>query len=380
MNDFQEPRRTGFLAQSRAIFANRISGKLRSRSCFLAAWLVGASFCFAQDAPDTAIIDTIRTQTQISDSDQRRIGDWIEAQARDLIETPGPQRAAAAVKLRALFKAQFDNPTNTPAFKEQFAAKTAALAAAQLAGESIEPTSARALAKALVDFNRPETAPAFLAGLKSKDAGVRMLAASGLAAQRAAIAADKTRLDQTVSALREAGIAEEDGVVLDRIYWALSMPPAQLASVFDAFMAIFEKRLERRRAGSVVNDGAEITAYEFFRTPGIVAALSAPQKEKLVSALAVFLRLDAQRYTTPGMTLDENYLEYDRLQRLLDGGEELLVALAPGAKGGDIRGSLAAGNTPDQVLQQAVVWVGDAKSDQAGALNAAPWNVPAGAP
>ncbi len=337
--------------------------------------LVGGGFCLAQDAPDTAIIDTIRTQTQISESDQRRIGDWVEAQVNRLKATPDAQRGPAAVKMRELFKTQFDNSANSPAFKEQFASKTAAVAASQLGG-ALEPISARALTKILVDFNRPETSAAFLTGLKSKDSAVRMLAAAGLAAQRAATAADKARLEQTVAALREAGVAETEGVVLDRIYWALSVPPAQVSSVFDTFMAIFEKRLERKRAGAVASDGAEITAYEFFRTSGVVAALSPPQKEQLVKALAVFLRFDVQRYATPNL----QFIEVDRLQRLLDGGEELLVALAPGVKGGDIRASLAAGHTPDQVLQQANLWVGDAKSNQAGALNAAPWNVPIGAP
>jgi hypothetical protein len=376
MNHSHQPRRKAAFPRLGLLEApRRVHGLRLGSGCLLALCVVGGGLCVAQDAPDTAIIDTIRTQAQISESDQRRIGDWVEAQVNRLKATPDAQRAPAAVKMRELFKTQFENSANSPAFKEQFASKTASVAASQLGGD-LEPISARALSKILVDFNRPETSAAFLTGLKSKDSAVRMLAAAGLAAQRAAIAADKTRLDQTVAALREAGVAETEGVVLDRIYWALSVPPAQVASVFDTFMAIFEKRLERKRAGAVASDGAEITAYEFFRTSGVVTALSPPQKEQLVKALATFLRFDAQRYATPNL----NFLEIDRLQRLLDGAEELLVALAPAVKGGDIRGSLAAGHTPDQVLQQANLWVGDAKSNQAGALNAAPWNVPIGAP
>ena len=346
-------------------------------SWLIAAWLLCCTCGYAQDAAqDTAIIDTIRTQTQIGESDQRRIGDWVEAQVSRLKGRPEAERGPAAVKMRELFRTQFENPGNTPAFKEQFASKTASVTASALGTAALDPVSARALSKILLDFNRPETIPAFWAGLKSKDAGVRMLAAAGLAVQRMAIAADKARLDQMVAALREVGVAEAEGVVLDRIYMALSVPPAQVASVFDVFVAIFEKRLEKRRGGSLASDGAEISAYEFFRTPGVVAALSQPQKEQLVRAIATFMRFDAQRYATPNL----NFIEMDHLQRLLDGGEEIIVALAGSVKGGDIRGSLAAGQTSEQVLQQAYLWVGDAKANQPGALNAAPWNVPAGAP
>ena len=376
MNNFHPPRRKAAPPRLGLLEAHRRVHRLRLwSSCLFAMCFVGGGVCLAQDTPDTAIIDTIRTQTQISESDQRRIGDWVEAQVNRLKATPEAQRGPAAVKLRELFKTQFDNSANSPAFKEQFASKTAAVAASQLGG-TLEPISARALTKILVDFNRPETSAAFLTGLKSKDSAVRMLAAAGLAAQRTAIAADKARLDQTVAALREAGVAETEGVVLDRIYWALSVPPAQVAAVFDTFMAIFEKRLERKRAGAVASDGAEISAYEFFRTPGVVAPLTSAQKEQLVKALATFLRFDAQRYNSPNL----QFIEIDRLQRLLDGAEELLVALAPGVKGGDIRAGLAAGHPPEQVLQQANLWVGDAKANQAGALNAAPWNLPVGAP
>ncbi len=347
------------------------------RVWLVVVWFVGCGWCYAQDAAqDTAIIDTIRTQTQIGESDQRRIGDWVEAQVTHLKGTPEAERGPAAGKMRELFRAQFENPSNSPAFKEQFTSKMASVAASQLGSAALDPVSARALSKILLDFNRPETIPGFFSGLKSKDAGVRMLAASGLAAHRAGIAADKTRLDQMVAALREVGVAESEGVVLDRMYGALSVPPAQAASVFDTYIAIFEKRLANRRGGALASDGAEISAYEFFRTPGVAAALSQPQKEQLVLALATFLRFDAQRYATPNL----NFIEIDHLQRLLDGAEEIIVALVGSVKGGDIRGSLAAGQPPEQVLQQAILWVGDAKANQPGAINAAPWNVPIGAP
>ena len=334
----------------------------------------GTQWCRAQGAPDTAIIDTIRTQTQISDSDQRRIGEWIEAQVNKLKTLPDDQRGPSAIKLRELLRTQFENAGNSAAFKDQFASRVVAVAVAQLGDSGTNPRTGQTLCKVLLDLNRPEAVAAFLVGLKSKDAGVRMLSASGLAAHRAILVADKARLDQAIAALRDAGLAETEGVALDRMYWALAVPPTQVASVFDAFMAILDQRLKKRREGAAASDGAEISALEFFRTSGVIGALSQPQKEQLARAVATFMRLDAQRYATPNL----QFSEIDRLQRLLDGAEEILVALVGAGKGGDVRGALAGGQTPKQVLQQVHAWVGDA--NQQGALNAAPWNVPAGAP
>lgn len=340
---------------------------------FLVVALAAARSFGQAAAPDTAVIDTIRTETQISESDQRRIGDWVEGQVAALKGIPEAQRGDAAIKFRDLMRAQYENPSNTPAFKEQFAAKLAAALAAQVA--SLDPITGRALAKVMLDSNRPELVPAYLAALKSKDAGVRMLGAAALAGQRVAIAADKAKLDQVVAAIRDVGAAETNGVVLSRMYYALSVPPAQAPSVFDAFMAIFEKRLEKKRQGGTACDGAEVMAFEFFRTPGVLAALSQPQKEQIVRAVGEFMRYDAQRY-------DKSlpFQELDRLQRELDGAEEIISSIASGVKGGDVRGALASGAGGDQISQQVQLWVGDPKTKQPGALNAAPWNVPLGAP
>lgn len=364
MNQTKSYRRTPPMSQLR-----------RSISGAVLAVIVAATGSAAQDAAsDTAVIDTIRTQAQISESDQRRIGEWIDAQIAKVKGAAEDQKRAVSATTRELLRVQFENSANTPAFKEQFASKVAATAVAQLG--TIDAVTARMVVKTLLDFNRPESIPAFLAGLKSKDAGVRMVSAAGLASQRAAIAGDKARLDSTAAALKETGMSETDGVVLDRIYLALSVPPAQAGQVFDAFMAIFDKRLEKRRGGAVNVDGAEITAYEFFRTPGVIAALNPSQKEQLVKAIATFLRFDGQRYAVTDLPFNQ----FDAIQRLLDGGEDILIAAVGSGKGGDVRGVLASGGTPAQIMEQVRLWVGDQSTSQQGALNAAPWNVPVGAP
>ena len=332
----------------------------------------------AQDtSQEDATIDTIRQLGQIPASDQRRIADWIQAQMDLLAKTPPAERSAAAIKFRSRFREQSSNPGNSAAFKQQFPAQTAAIAVTQFGNSSLDALVSRALGRVLLDMAGPETLPALLAGLKSKDEATRYLCAGGIASQRTAIAADKERVDQTVRAVREAGLAETSPIVLSRLYVALSVPANQ-AAVFDTFMAIFENRLKHRRGPAVIADGAEIDAFEFFRTPAVLNALSPQQKEQLVRSAAVFLRMDARRYDTPGLTFDE----IDKLERMMDAVEEILTTIVGPNKGGNIRDLLAGSGYERRgdVPPQAALWIGNAESNQQGVLNAAPWNVPVGAP
>ena len=109
----------------------------------------------------------------------------------------------------------------------------------------------------------------------------------------------------------------------------------------------------------------------------MLSALSADQKAELARRLSVFLHLDAQRYNTEKL----EFYERAALERRLDGVEAILSTFVPGA-GGDIRGELAkAGHDArEAVLLQAYLWVGNPETNDAGALNATPWNVPIGAP
>jgi hypothetical protein len=319
----------------------------------------------------------MRALPQISASDQRRIADWVQAQVDKLVALPPEGRQAGAASLRKSLKAQFDNPANSAPFKGQLAAQTAQVAAAKLVDAKTDRWVGFALGRALVDFNHIEGLPGLLAGLTSPEESVRFLTAEGLALVRTALAADKAKLAQVVAALRQAGGAETSAVVLSRIYMALANP-ADLSGAFDAYVAIFEKRLAFRRGTVVAADGAEVEAYEFLRTPAVLSALNQPQKEQLVRLLAVFLRLDAERYATAGLA----FSEIDRLERLLEGGESLLAEIVGAGKGGKARDEIAAGGYDNraQVLSEAHKWTGSPGGSEPGALNAAPWNVAMGAP
>ena len=129
---------------------------------------------------------------------------------------------------------------------------------------------------------------------------------------------------------------------------------------------------------AVVVDRAEVGAFEFFRNATVIGAMNNDQKSRLVNALAVFLRADAQRYDTADLL----FAEIEAIEQRLQSNEGVLASLQNNG-GGDIRGTLDKGGhaaNRQAVLAEAYRWVGDPGSNTAGALNQPPWDVAVGAP
>ncbi len=335
--------------------------------CWLLAHHLSGVACAQPTNPHDELVNTIRARPDIPKSDQDRIARWVEEELKIFVNFS---------LFRQRYQAQYNNPTNSEAFRRQLAVQTAKIAASRFVAPNFGGDPAYALALMLVEMGRPETRNALIAGLKSTDARARMFCAKGLTAQRDLIVSDRAVLDETIGALREAGLAETSSVVLARIYEGLAFPN-QVASVLDSYLAVFDIRLARRRHAAVIVDAAEAGAFEFFRTRAVLDALNADQKAKLVARVATFLRLDAERYDTPGLRFND----IDALERRLDGAEEILAALGASG-GGNIREAIANGGTDNRaaVRQRAYRWVGDPNTKEPGALSQAPWNGAIGAP
>ena len=350
-------------------------------------FLVGAAHGQGEQAGEDEVVDSIRRLTTISPNDQQRIADWVRAKVDALGAMPEQDRPGAFKRYRDVFRDQYRNSENSEPFQLQLAVQTASVASSEFAKPDLDPTVAHVLARALVDMERVETAAGLIAGLESTSAVVRLLCANGLAARRDAIAADPQLLGNAVQALRKAGAVETQPVVLGRIYGALAYAN-EVPAVFDAYIDLFDKRLERRRGSAVIADGAEDYAFEFFRTGGVLAALNAGQKAELARRLAVFFRLDAQRYNQADLappkeesTIDAGFDERDKIERLLVSNEETLLALVTrGEKA--IAEELKSGGYAQraEILQHVYKWVGHPETKERGILNEAPWNVDVGAP
>ncbi|MEK6676922.1 MAG: hypothetical protein AABZ47_14875 [Planctomycetota bacterium] len=341
---------------------------------------------FAQ--PEDATIDTIRDLQTISQTDQGRIREWVQKQVEQNLAQPAGSGSATFTQFRSRLQSQYTNSKNSPAFRSQLAAQTAVVVAAELVKPNIKPAPAEAMARVLLDMNGIDTFPGLLAGLKCSIPAARYLCLRGLTLQKENIAKDKQKLTDAVVAIQTAGVNEDSPIILSQTYRALAYS-TQVADVLPAYLALFDHRLSLRRERNQRVAGAELDAFEFFRTPGVANALSAEQKAQLAQRVAVFLRLDAERYSrsaverkTDGTISGE--LESEEvvgMERSMEAAETVLISLGAGKTAG-IADELGKGGHARraEVLAQAHKWVGNSTTKEQGILNAAPWNVPIGAP
>ncbi len=329
----------------------------------------------AQTEPcGTTTINSIRTLATISAGDQERIGEWIRCEVDQVIARENAKGGSGFPEFIAKVGQQYSETTNSPAFRAQLAAQAGQVAALELPKPNLPPMAGTAIARILVDFGTVETLPGLLAGLKSPIPAVRLLALRGLTELKTALTKDKIALAPLIQAMKDAGVAETDSIVIRHVYRAMAYV-TNAPEVFAAFLAVFDARLAARRA-RVAADGGELEAFEFFRIPEVFQALSADQKTQLVQRFAVFIRLDAQRYNTPDLTTQE----MDLLERSLEAVEAILALIT--RQPTIINDELVKGGFSRRAEVWAAVlkWVGDPQSNAPGVLNAAPWNVAPGAP
>lgn len=330
-----------------------------------------------ETTPEDEQVEQIRVRRDIGAGDQARIAQWVEMQIEKLAERAAQDPSAALKQFRDRCATLYDKQGNSSAFRTELTGQTARAAIPRFTDAEVSGVVSRSLATVLVDLDRVETLDALVAGLEAKDASTRFLCAVGLARLKGEIEADRTRLDRVIQALREAGLAESDPVVLSRIYLALAYPN-QVPAVIGVYLELFDKRLSSRRGPALVADRAEVDAFEFLRSRAVLQTLSPNQKTELASKLAVFMRLDAERYNVDKL----DHYEVAALERRLDGIEDILSTLVGGNAGGNIRAELERGGRKRraEVRRQAYLWIGNPETNQSGALNEAPWNVPRGAP
>jgi len=357
----------------------------------MSAWLVAVSVNFGGSAsaqtPDDDVIDKIRGLATIPGPDADRVDRWLRAKV-DALKLPGqgvPDEGFTQVF--AAFKSYFQRPGQSDAFSALLATKLAAISAAELVRGEVSPALAFCLPRMMVDLNRVETVGGLIGGLKAKSAMARLISARGLSKLRSEIAASADLLPVVVTALRQAGLQEPEHVVLARIYLALAYP-GNAVDVLPAYVDIFDKRLAYRRGPAELADGAEVEAFEYFRIAAVIGQLNESQQADLVKRLAVFMRLDAQRYNADNLappadpaSVDLAFSERDVLERMLIANEAILARVTNNSSR-TITTELGGGGWKRRqaVLNAAYGWIGDASTGTSGVLNAAPLSVEIGAP
>lgn len=323
----------------------------------------------AQTVDDPAM-EELRQRAPAGANDDRTIDQWLTGLLTKLSAASDPKGAKRDF-VESLARVRDDRTTN-PAFRDALAIRLGAIATTQLAkGNQLPGHAAEAISQALRAANHPGTIPGLAAALSYPRETVRYFGAAGLHSLRDAIADNPNQMNAAISAIAEAGAKETSAVVVERLYRACSFAGAP-AGAIDAITVTLASRVDRYRQGAVLADFAEPAAFEYLTK----ARPTQTQAAAIIGSLAVFLRLDVERYAAgvfiPG--------EKSAIEVRLDACESLIESLC-GCTGGNVRDEGQAGGAGATIRMQLELdkWIG-VPGQGNGVLNAAPWHVPPGAP
>ncbi len=310
-----------------------------------------------------------RSQSSVTPTDQRA----IEACLREQLQAAaGLQQSARMKAVVEHFRAHRDDPANSAAFLDALRAAAKTVAETELARQDLDPMVAAGLARGLFDLGGGDSIPAWLVGLESNVEAVRYLSARALASppMQAVIRVNRDLPATVADALKQAGQTEQGAAAKRQMYRALSKL-AFSQNVFDAYMAMMDKDIERFRGGAVRISGSELPAYRHLAS----SSLTTDQKGQAVARLGPLLGYAAARYKLAG---EAHHKETEVAERCLYFIDEALNVIAPG--GGTIGLIMGAGGDKLAVRQEVVRWIGDAEANIKGVLNDRPYNLALGAP
>jgi len=313
-------------------------------------------------------LEDLRKRNPAGDNDTQILKNWLKAEF-DKITGPNPETG----RFRGVVRTVRNDGATSDAFREALMTRLGEFARDQLASADLPRKAAAELVRTLSDANDPRVIPGYLNGLNHSEQEIRYLSAKGMQDIRNQIGDDAPAF---IAGLQQRGVAEENGVVVERIYLALAFPnPTD--ELVGALNAILAARVERYRQGAVLVDNAEPTLLNYLGGVRLTDA----QARGIVRQLAVFLRLDVADF---GAAAERGQFlpgQRDSIERRICIIEEFLrQSVRPGqGLGGDICRKL--GEIP--VLPAALQfelnnWIGTPQTP--GVLNDNPWNVPTGAP
>ena len=336
----------------------------------MAVALIEAGPAVGQGLTGDEQLEDLRRRTPAGDNDTRIIDNWLQI---EFAKITAPNSSGG-------FRKKLHNVRNeaatTPAFRDALAERIGAFAQSELAkGPDLPLPAAQELVWAVIDADDPRAQPGLAEALRFGRQPVRYLGAKGLQALRDRIATEVGKVQPFIDMLKQAGVQETNGVVVERIYRAMMLPGAP-AGVVAAMTEILDARLDRYRQGAVLVDQAEPAAIEFLAN----VTLTQDRGARVVRRLAVLLRLDVERYAA-GRFVAGQQDAVERRIYVCEGLIEQIAGPGPGAgKAPNVRGVMVAGGVAVGASMKFELnnWVG-APGTQ-GVLNTAPWSVPVGAP
>lgn len=334
---------------------------------------VGSMAHGQERAEECKRLDLMRGQP-LTPQDDQLIDACISAEVAAMnkaLDRPAPDMSRAAT-FRDRLNAELSNAENTPKFNIRFVERAAALFGPQLAASGTNPASARAMAEVLGAFDVIQTRDALLSGITSPDATVRYLSAKALLELQNEMTSDARLARETITALAQAGASEKSGVAAGAMYQAVNYGDYKSESV-DALIQMLAGRVAILREGGVRLDRGELPA---------IRALSDLESEignraaALSGSLATLLRIHVEHYKPDQLDM----YEQAAVEETILEAENLLKKVVRGSSLPDVAGKMQRGGDAAPIEMQIELnrWIGTDETD--GVLNAAPYNVPKGAP
>lgn len=326
-----------------------------------------------QRADECQRLDTMRDQP-LTQQDSQLIDACITAEVKVMTQAlnrPVPDMTSAAT-FRQRMDAELSNANNTDEFNKRFVERAAALFGPQLAAGDANPSATRAMAEALGAFDVIQTRDALIGGLKSSDATVRYLSAKGLLELQNEITSDARLARETITALAQAGAVEKSGVAAGVMYEAANFADYKSESV-DALVQMLAGRVDIMRQGAVRLDRGELPA---LRALSDLDSEIGNRASALAGSLGALLRIHVEHYKPDELDL----YEQAAIEETILETENLLKKIVRGSNLPDVAGKMQRGGDAAPIDMQIELnrWIGTAETD--GVLNAAPYNVPKGAP
>lgn len=310
---------------------------------------------------------------QFSRSELAEIASWVQEKAAALRRA---QRSTDRVRVRDDFLRLLGEAGVTQEFREAFGREC---------GRSLKPLLgntdviiAHTAVQIIAQCSAAASCDALATALSSPHAAVRYRAARAIEALHGRLKLPQ-EYEPVLDALGQAGAAETDPIVLDRIYRAVDFGGggqfAGQAAIAKALVTILDARLKAFENG-VRHESVDVPAFE--AAGRVYAAVRDEElRNKLVTALARYLAYGGERYLELGPASGGVALAAP-----VQHCEEALVQIVRSANGAGspptvrVAAQMTANGDEKTIRKALAGWIGD-KSDR-GVLNGPPWNLSVG--